>query len=240
MKNLIDTHMHLDYFKNHFEIYNEINQLKQYTLCVTNQPEVFESCMNLYNETKYLKFAIGYNPQLINEIKFNKKSFLKNISKTRYIGEVGLDFSNKYIKMKSEQIEVFNYICKFALNNDKILSVHSRKAEKEALQIIKNNNCERVILHWYTGPLELIEEFVVAGCYFSVNYEMINRNTGLEKIKRIPLDRILIETDAPMGKFNRKEFKPKELIKTYKIFEEIFDIDVRETVYKNFMTLLIK
>lgn len=54
---LIDTHFHLDYYRNHKYWYDQINKLQQYTLCVTNSPEVYRSCRELYPETKYIKFA---------------------------------------------------------------------------------------------------------------------------------------------------------------------------------------
>ena len=63
MGKLIDTHYHLDYYKNHKELYDSINELKQYTLCVTNSPGVFVSCKKIYEETTYLKFAMGFHPQ---------------------------------------------------------------------------------------------------------------------------------------------------------------------------------
>lgn len=92
---LIDTHFHLDYYKNHRYWYEKINELKQYTLCVTNSPGIYHSCKRLYKETKYIKFALGYNPQQSVEEPFQRELFLREIPKTSYIGEVGLDFSRK-------------------------------------------------------------------------------------------------------------------------------------------------
>lgn len=77
MYNLIDTHFHLDFYKNHNEIYNYFNNKKIYVLCVTNQPEVFETCMNIYGSSKYVKFAIGYNPKIINNIPFSKNHLIE-------------------------------------------------------------------------------------------------------------------------------------------------------------------
>ena len=57
MIKLIDTHFHLDYYRNHAQLYKTINNLEQYTLCMTNSPGVFVSCKKIYRETKYLKFA---------------------------------------------------------------------------------------------------------------------------------------------------------------------------------------
>ena len=76
---LIDTHFHLDYYKNHEYWYDQINKLQQYTLCVTNSPEVFYSCRKLYPETKYVKFALGYNPQQSSKVDFFENTFLHTI-----------------------------------------------------------------------------------------------------------------------------------------------------------------
>ena len=52
MIKLIDTHFHLDYYRNHAQLYKTINNLEQYTLCMTNSPGVFVSCKKIYRETK--------------------------------------------------------------------------------------------------------------------------------------------------------------------------------------------
>ena len=70
---LIDTHFHLDFYRDHKFWYDRINELEQYTLCVTNSPEIYHSCKRLYPETKYVKFALGYNPQVSANTPFNKR-----------------------------------------------------------------------------------------------------------------------------------------------------------------------
>jgi TatD DNase family protein len=89
-------HFHLDFYPNHSQIYEGINKSCQHTLCVTNQPEIFEACMDMYSVTKYVQFGLGYNPQCVNDIPFKKSAFLRNLKRTKYVGEVGLDFSPKF------------------------------------------------------------------------------------------------------------------------------------------------
>jgi len=204
MSRLIDTHFHLDHYANHRDVYKKINELQQYTLCVTNQPEVFESCIDLYPTTRYVKFAIGYNPRVINDVKFNQRSFLSNIHRTKYVGEVGLDFSSRYKDKKTEQIEIFNYICKHATN--KIMTVHCNKAEKELFEIISNHRNKKVILHWYSGNEFWLEHFLQLGCYFSINSNMISSDKGRQLISNLPLDRLLVESDGPFSKIDGKKF----------------------------------
>lgn len=63
IQNLIDTLFHLDYNKNHQQVYLGINERKQYTLCMANSPGIYLSCRHIYSKTQYLKFALGFYPQ---------------------------------------------------------------------------------------------------------------------------------------------------------------------------------
>lgn len=239
MNNLIDTHFHLDYYRNHSQVYDDINKLEQYTLCVTNLPEVFESCIDMYKETKYIKFAVGYNPQMVISKNFDKASFLRGMHKTKYIGEVGLDFSKQYENYKSKQIVIFDFICKVAANENKILSIHSRKADKEVLALLKKNKVKYAIIHWYTGDVNLVKEFIKEGYYFSINPAMLRSLTGKKIIGEIPMDRILVETDGPISKMNGKKIEPKNLFEVYKRINDIYNInDFNKIIFNNFKRLL--
>lgn len=62
MAKLIDTHFHLDIYKNHAQVFRYLNENKIYTLCMTNSPGVYISCQKLYGYDKYVKFAMGFHP----------------------------------------------------------------------------------------------------------------------------------------------------------------------------------
>lgn len=82
------------------------------------------------------------------------------------------------------------------------MSVHSRKAEKEVLDILKKYAIKKVIFHWYSGPLGLIEDIVNEGYYFSINEAMTKSNSGRNIINKIPRNRILTESDSPFNKLS--------------------------------------
>lgn len=236
---LIDTHFHLDFYRDHKFWYDKINELKQYTLCVTNSPEIFFSCKKLYPETRYVKFALGYNPQISTNTPFNKRLFLSELSSTNYIGEVGLDFSTKNICSKTAQIEAFDFICHNAAKYNKVLSVHSRKAEKDTLAILMQNRVKRAIIHWYTGDLETLEMFVKAGYYFSINANMCVTSKGQSIVKHIPIDKILVESDGPFAKTNGTRYTPSDLHKTYLLLARLLgQNDIQDLVFDNFTRLL--
>lgn len=236
---LIDTHFHLDFYRDHKFWYDKTNELKQYTLCVTNSPEIFFSCKKLYPETRYVKFALGYNPQISTNTPFNKRLFLSQLSSTNYIGEVGLDFSTKNICSKTAQIEAFDFICHNAAKYNKVLSVHSRKAEKDTLAILMQNRVKRAIIHWYTGDLETLEMFVKAGYYFSINANMCVTSKGQSIVKHIPIDKILVESDGPFAKTDGTRYTPSDLHKTYLLLAKLLgQNDIQDVVFDNFTRLL--
>ncbi|WP_332558291.1 TatD family hydrolase [Clostridium sp.] len=239
MNNLIDFHIHIDHFKDYLKVYNWFDENNIYALFVTNLPGIYERCLSTFSDSKYVKFALGFNPQLAGEEKFDKRLFNKYLYTTKYIGEVGLDFSKNYISHKNLQIEIFDYICKKSTGTNKILSIHSRNAEEEVLEILRNNDIRFAVFHWYTGDLNLIDKIVEEGYYFSVNSSMLRNEKGRKTINRIPIERMLIETDAPYGKFNNKQVLPKDLDDIYNCFENLLGIkDFRKIIFNNLRTLL--
>ena len=239
IQHLIDTHFHLDFYQNHNEIYKIINDKKQYTLCMTNSPGVFLSCKNLYPETKYLKFALGFHPlnTSLKDEDFNH--FIRMAKNVNYIGEVGLDFkSNKALDV-DKQLYYFDKIVELCANENKLFSVHVKGAEKELVEIISKYKPSKCIVHWYGGSTKYLQDLIKLGCYFSFNANMTINTRVLQKVKLIPNDRILIESDGPFSKVNGKKYHPNFLIDIYKsIAIARNNKDLINQVYKNFKTIL--
>ncbi len=236
MKNLIDTHFHLDFYKNHKEIYNEINELHQYTLCMTNSPEVYKECQKLYFNTKYLKFALGFNPRS-NNSEESFRLFINNFNNAMYIGEVGLDFTKQYKNRIDEQIRYFDKIVEMCSNANKILSVHSRNAEEIIIEIIEKYKPKKCIIHWFTGNEEQLNRLIKLGCYFSINANMVSKDNS--KLFLIPKEKILIESDGPFTKVNGKIYEPKYLVEQYNLISGFFiEENLQELIYKNFKDIL--
>lgn len=240
MYNLIDTHFHLDFYKNHNEVYRYFNDRKIYVLCVTNQPEVFETCVNMYGISKYVKFAIGYNPKMVDDIPFSIKSFERNIVKTDYIGEVGLDFTITDLNNRKKQLEIFDYISIIAAKTNKLMTVHCNKAVEDIFKTIKQNGNKKVIIHWYTGDMKWAEKLLELGCFFSVNMNMLMNKKTLNIIKEIPKARLLIESDGPFSKINGKGYIPEKLGDIYSMLAlTIKESDINKLILENFKNLLL-
>lgn len=234
MSKVIDSHIHFDLGENAFELLNYYERNKIYGIFVTNKPEYFFDYFENIKNYKYIKLAVGFHPGLTKSDKFNSKLFKQALEKTKYVGEVGLDFYEKQEAIRDQQRKIFDFICKESV--DKILSIHSRRAEKEILEILKFRKNKFSILHWYSGPINLIQEFLNINCYFSINTNMLKSKNGIKICKSIPLNRILFETDFPFNKekIDLARFKEVELL-----FNEFYKINnFSERVYFNFKTLL--
>ncbi|HIT90860.1 MAG TPA: TatD family hydrolase, partial [Candidatus Merdenecus merdavium] len=149
---LFDTHLHLDLFTEPKKLIEAVENQKMYTIAVTNLPQVFLNTQKLCEGLKYIRPALGYHPELAFKFSNQFDLFLELIDQTRYIGEIGLDNQRKTIEDFTSQKKIFeNIISVCRERKDKILTVHSRRAEKEVVSIIGNNFPGKVILHWYSG-----------------------------------------------------------------------------------------
>lgn len=198
---IIDTHCHYDMMDSPEDYIKEVEKTGNIVIGMTNLPSHFDMGFEYIREYKKVRLALGFHPQLADEHKDELPLFTKYMGRTSYIGEIGLDFSSDYISTRNAQLFCLKYILEELQGKNKIISVHSRRAEKELFSLLLDYNIRNVIFHWYSGPLSLIPEIISEGYYFSINEAMTLSISGKKIIERIPADRILTESDAP---FNRK------------------------------------
>ncbi|MBQ20566.1 MAG: hydrolase TatD [Flavobacteriales bacterium] len=238
-----DTHFHLDLIQSPEKVAEEIENNRIYTIAVTNSPSVFFYTEKIASNKKYIRAALGLHPELAAERHKEVDMFLKLISKTKYIGEIGLDNSNKAPSDYQLQKKVFSQIINACADEgDKILTIHSRKASKDVIDIVGAKFPGKIILHWFSDNLKELERAIDFGYYFSINYNMIHSSNGRRIIDRIPIDRLLIETDGPFTKINGQLSTPisaslitEELVKYKNFRSEEFE---KENLHENFIRLL--
>lgn len=240
MQNYVDFHVHIDYYENYKEVYEYYNTNKIYALFVTNFPEVYRKSKETFADSKYVKIALGYHPEMVEIKPFNKKEFDRQLDKTKYLGEVGLDFSKRFSKYREEQIKVFRYICQKANEGNKIMSIHSRNAEKDIVAILNEYKVKYAVFHWYTGSISLLKNIIASGYYLSLNPSMLKSKRGKEIISNTPLERILIETDGPYCKLKNRHIIPNDIPSVYRDFEDFLGVgNLREIVFQNLNRLLV-
>lgn len=235
-----DTHIHLDLFEDREKIIRYIESEKSYTIAMTNLPILYEKYINKYRDLKYVRFALGFHPELVYEYENQLNIFLDNIKNAKYIGEIGLDYK---VKNKSN-IDIQKIVFKKIINSckkegSKVLSVHSRLAVNDVNTIIGEFN-GTVVMHWFTGNKAELNQSIENGYYFSINENMINSEKKKIFIRNMPIDKILIESDAPFTKKNKVyelDFISNitnELAKIYNLEKE----DIAEQLKKNFRSAI--
>lgn len=198
-----DVHMHLDLVKNREVIIEYIEREKSYTIAMTNLPVLYNRYISKYRELKYIRFALGFHPELVYEYENQMYIFVKYLKDAKYIGEIGLDYTIKNQDNINAQKRVFKEIINLCnKEGDKVLSVHSRSAVKDVNDVIGKFN-GTVIMHWFTGNEIELNKSIYNGYYFSINEKMINTEKKKMLIKNIPIDKLLIESDAPFIEKNR-------------------------------------
>jgi len=240
---MIDTHCHIDLYKNPLQIIKECEAIGMTAIGMTNLPSHFEMGYNHVLPFKKVRLALGMHPLHAEKHLGELNLFSKNISKTSYVGEVGLDFSREGISTKEIQLKSFKYILKEISGKKKILSIHSRKAEREVHELLIENKIECAIFHWYTGSLQLIEKIALSGYYFSINPAMIKSKNGQEVINRIPKNRLLTESDGPFITIDNREVKPSDIKLVINYLSKLWNISTGEVdnlIIQNFNKLISK
>ena len=194
---IIDTHCHFDMMPNPEAYISAREKMGDIVIGMTNLPSHFRMGQPHLKGYKHIRLALGFHPLLAAERRKELTLFKQFVDQTSYIGEIGLDFSKEGIATKEEQINVLCEVLATLHGKRKIVSVHSRKAEKELLDLLCEYEMQNVIFHWYSGSVDLIPDILNKGYYFSINEAMCRSKNGQSIIERIPSDRILTETDAP-------------------------------------------
>ncbi|MDQ5977894.1 MAG: TatD DNase family protein [Verrucomicrobiota bacterium] len=130
------------------------------------------------------------------------------------VGEIGLDrwivdgirpddprLAGLRVAPLDEQCEVFAAQLALAAEFNRAASIHCVQAFGALLDVLKAapRASRGFLLHGYGGPAEMVKAFADLGAYFSFNVELLQprMQARLENFRTIPVDRLLVETDAP-------------------------------------------
>lgn len=237
----MDSHMHFDLYKNRSAVLDYIEDHKSYTIAMTNLPDLYRRYYDRQQEYRYTRIALGFHPELVKGYINQLDTFADYVGTTKYIGEVGLDFCTPDKMNRQAQVETFSEIVRLCSRGmNKIMSIHSRKAESECLRILAGYS-GKAILHWYSGSKRCLQEALERGYYFSVNHQMLLSAKGKAVIDLVPLNRLLLESDAPFTKGLENNYSISFCEKVYTYLSNSRNVgldDLCSTIKKNFTELL--
>lgn len=210
---MIDFHCHLDLYEDAVKLLPIVAAKNIFTLVNTTSPRAWQKTSLVFSNYSNIKVALGLHPEIVDKKAQERELMMSSIAKAQFIGEVGIDGSNKYKATISLQESIFNEILVEAeRQNGKIISIHSRYAVSKVLDAIERKcNRNTIVLHWFTGDKYEARRAVSLGCWFSVGPAMLNRNNEM-LLYELPIDRILPETDGPFATINNRTLMPWESI----------------------------
>ncbi|MDY4918176.1 MAG: TatD family hydrolase, partial [Collinsella sp.] len=104
-------------------------------------------------------------------------------------------------------IQALNRLCDTLVQyplTGRVISIHAVRSAGTVLDVLEshgllipNSDSPAIIFHWFSGTSDELVRARNVGCYFSVNERMLASKRGREYARQIPLDRLLLETDAP-------------------------------------------
>ena len=115
------------------------------------------------------------------------------------VGEIGLDFASE-TPLQNLQIEVFSRQLDFARESGLPVLIHCRRAHEPLYQILKTYFGKiRGVMHSFSGNVEMMGRFIDLGFYISFSGSVTRETakTYHKNAQAVPLDRLLVETDAP-------------------------------------------
>ena len=202
-KNIFDSHAHYDddwFDEDRDELLASI-QNKGVCGIVNNSVNLETAAKSIEFAEKYdfMYAAVGFHPENIENMPENYLDSLAKLcehKKVVAIGETGLDYH--WETPRDIQKIVFEEQIKLSLDLDMPLVVHDREAHGDTFDYLRKYK-PKALVHCFSGSVELMREAVKMGMYISLSGVVTFKNArqSVEVASEIPLDRLLLETDAP-------------------------------------------
>jgi len=199
---IIDSHCHInrkEYDEDRSDVLKKARDIgvKRFITINTDIKEAHD-LQRIAEQEKDVFYTIGNHPSesYMTDTLYEDLNALCNHPKLVGIGETGLDFYYDNVN-RSVQQDSFAIHIDVANKHDLPLIVHSRSAEDETIALIKKAN--KGVMHCFTGSYAMAKKALDSGFMISLSGILTFKNAQdlRDIVKKLPLDRLLIETDAP-------------------------------------------
>ena len=202
--NIFDSHAHYD--DEQFE--NDRNELLvsfkengvSGVVCCGVDVKTSEFAVELSHKYDFVYSAVGFHPLENDEYTDDALERIKELAqdeKCVAIGEIGLDYHYEK-ESRENQLVLLEKQIKLANELDLPIIFHDRESHEDTLNILKQYK-PKGVLHCFSGSVEMAKEIIKLGLYIGLGGAVTFKNARkpLEVAEYVPLDRLLLETDAP-------------------------------------------
>ena len=199
---LFDVHCHLNdrrYKRDLNEVVGRAAEAGVIAVNSTVELSEVDEALSFCERYGNVRLTIGCSPTEFDDrnIEGIAKRMRENRGRIIGVGEVGLD--HYWVREEGRRMAQERNFVKFVEISDELklpLVVHSRESNKEVLDILSRRG-KTALMHCFSGTVEEAEEFIGIGCLISIPTSVVHSKARQELVKRIPLDTMTLETDAP-------------------------------------------
>lgn len=204
---LFDSHSHMysvKYDNDREEVFNRIKQAGvAYVLNAGADLETSLKAVDFAQKYEMFYASVGCHPHDVKDLDENTIKLFKGLAKKPKvcaIGEIGLDYYYDHSPRDIQQYW-FRRQIRLAHEVNMPIIIHDRDANEDTMNILKEENAFPlgVVMHCYSGSAEMAKQYIKLGAYISIAGTVTFKNARklIEVVQTIPLEYLLIETDAP-------------------------------------------
>ena len=207
---MIDFHCHLDLYDDPQGVLRQVAKRRCFVLAVTTTPLAWEGTRALVGNTPRVRVAAGLHPELAATRHRETARICELVSETQFVGEIGLDGSERHHPSLSVQSQVFGAILRACeINGGRIMTIHSRGATSLVLDHLEAHPKSGLpVMHWFSGTHRELTRAIDLGCWFSVGPAMLRGAKGRRLASMMPIGRVLTETDGPIARHHGQVLMP--------------------------------
>ena len=238
----INAHDHLSLYKDKKEALKIIEEEEIMTLACSMNAKEYKEIQKISSQYPLIKKGLGIHPWKVK----SHSHLLKieaYIEDCDFIGEIGLDyFWAKEKELYSKQRQIFEDLLILAIKYKKVCNIHTKGAEKDVLDLLQKYEMKAQIIHWYSGPLDLVDDYLALDSFFTISCDIGHSSLTDQIIDRIPLENLLTETDGPTslewvnGQYAYPTFV-KDILDYIAKRKNLTPDYVRSQVYENYLKL---
>lgn len=204
---LIDSHAHLEMPEFRKDLSEVLQRAKdsgiEYIFTVGTEKKDWKRALEIASSYPNIYAILGVHPHNAKEIDHETYPALKKLcrhEKVKAYGEIGLDFYRNH-SPRDIQLNRFREQIGLAKELKLPIVIHDREAHQETLEILKSEKAweNGGIIHCFSGDEQMAKACIEMGFYISIPGSITYKNAGPfhEIVKRLPLESLLVETDAP-------------------------------------------
>lgn len=227
----IDTHSHLtdNYVSGNLsDVLDRADKADvKVIICPSADPDDVQNAVSIAETHKNIFATTGIHPEYagIDATKYLTDAILKH-PKVIGIGEIGLDY-HECTARRDAQIKLFEQQLNLAKKYNLPVAIHTRDAEEDTAAILTSDY--HGVMHCFTSSWNLAKTMLDRGFYFSASGILTFKNAAeiRETFSKIPLDRLVIETDSPYCApvpHRGKVCEPAFVVETAKVLAEVKNV----------------